>query len=90
MSPETRALLEAVREAVEIPYPATVGDGEVYARLLEDRVVDLVVFLRGVLDDSFAGSLGNDWYIAYLREQLAKKPPTTYAHYQALGGGERR
>jgi hypothetical protein len=90
MSPEVRALLEALLEAIDIPSPATVGDGEAFSRLLEDRVLDAVVFLHGVLYEARQPEDGYDWDLAYLRKQLAKKPPTTYRHYQAPDGGERK
>lgn len=88
MSPEVRALLEAVLEAIDIPAPATAGDQEEFYQLLDNRVLDAVVFLHGVLGDPLAGSVGEDWHIAYLRKQLAKKPPTTYRHYPAPDGGD--
>jgi hypothetical protein len=90
MSPQTRALLEAVLEAIDIPAPATVGDGPAYSRLLEDRVLDAVVFLHGVLGEARRPEDGYAWDLAYLRKQLAAKPPTTYRHWQAPIGGEQQ
>jgi hypothetical protein len=90
MNPDVRALLEALLEAIDIPSPATVGDSEAFSRLLEDRVLDAVVALHGALSDPVGGVDGMAWNTAYLRKQLAKKPPTTYRHFRALDGGERR
>jgi hypothetical protein len=90
MNPQTRALLEAVLEAIDIPAPATVGDGPGFSRLLEDRVLDAVVFLHGVLGETRRPEDGYGWDLAYLRKQLAAKPPTTYRHSGAPAGGEQR
>ncbi|MDW8807437.1 hypothetical protein P1P68_22275 [Streptomyces scabiei] len=71
---ELRVLLEAVLEAVDIPSPATIGDGEVHGRILADRVMDARVALEGVL------RRGDDpgWAGEYLRSRLAEKPATGY------------
>jgi hypothetical protein len=71
---EYRNLLAAVLEALDIPAPATVGDGEVYERILLDRVMDARVALEGVL------RRGDDpgWSADYLRARLAEKPATGY------------
>jgi len=69
-----RALLQAVLEAIAIPYPATVGDREEHDRLLLDRVTDARVALEGVLlhgDDA-------DGSADLLRARLADKPATGY------------
>lgn len=75
-----RALLQAVHEAIAIPYPATVGDSEVHDRILSDRVMDARVALEGVLHR------GDDpgWSADYLRVRLAEKPATGYR----TAGGE--
>lgn len=69
-----RVLLQAVLEALALPYPATVGDGEVYGRILKDRVMDARVALEGVLQR------GDDpgWSADYLRSRIAEKPATGY------------
>ncbi|MFI5883398.1 hypothetical protein [Streptomyces sp. NPDC051554] len=71
---ELRQLLAAVLEALDIPSPATIGDGEVYDRILLDRVLDARVALAGVL------RRGDDpgWSADYLRVRLAEKPATGY------------
>ncbi|MDX3689928.1 hypothetical protein PV726_06170 [Streptomyces europaeiscabiei] len=69
-----RDLLRAVLDALDIPAPATVGDGQVHDRILLDRVMDAVAALRGVLRN------GDDpgWSADYLRARLAEKPATGY------------
>lgn len=71
---DDRTLLQAVLEALSLPYPATVGDSEVYSRILEDRVMDARVALEGVLQR------GDDpgWSADYLRAKTAEKPATGY------------
>ncbi|MCF3129846.1 hypothetical protein [Streptomyces olivochromogenes] len=86
MSPDTREFLAAVREAIDIPTPATIGDREAFMRLLEDRVLDAVVALNGALGEPSASDWGLGWHTEYLRKQLATKPPTTYRHHGADGG----
>jgi hypothetical protein len=39
--------LRAVLDALDIPNPATVGDGEIHDRILHERVLHAVIFLRG-------------------------------------------
>lgn len=69
-----RELLKALLEALAIPSPATVGDGEVHDRILLDRVMDAKVALEGVLrHDDDPG-----WSADYLRARLAEKPATGY------------
>ncbi|WP_046503127.1 hypothetical protein [Streptomyces odonnellii] len=70
-----RDLLAAVLEALDIPAPATIGDGEVYDRLLNQRVSHARIALRDALED---GPLGIEWTTEYLRERLAEHPPTGY------------
>lgn len=89
MTPDVRAFLAVVLDAIDLPSPATVGDHEAFSRLLEDRALDAAVALRVALDESLVGGTGLDWHTAYLREQLAKKPPTGYRHHVAADGGGR-
>lgn len=67
-------LLTVLLEALDIPSPATVGDGEVHDRILLNRVMDAKVALKGVLRN------GDDpgWSADYLRARLAEKPATGY------------
>lgn len=77
--PEPAAdLLRAVLEALDIPYPATVGDNEQHARILGDRVMHTVIALRDVLDHRPYTDI--EWSTAYLRKKLAEHPPTGYRH----------
>jgi hypothetical protein len=52
---DLRDALEAVREALAIPHAATVGDDEIRAKILEQRLGHVVVMLGSVLDDDRAG-----------------------------------
>ncbi|WP_405797239.1 hypothetical protein [Streptomyces sp. NBC_01506] len=75
-----RDLLATVLEALDIPHPATVGDGDAHAKVLADRVMHTVIALRNTLDGC---SLGIEWTTEYLRERLAEHPPTGYRAYGA-------
>jgi hypothetical protein len=86
MSPDTREFLAAVLDAINLPAPATFGDREAFARLLEDRVLDAVIALTGALGEPPTADWGLGWHTDYLRKQIAKTPPTTYRHYDANGG----
>lgn len=70
----TRALLEALLEALAIPFPAAVGDSEAYERVLLERVMHARTALSGVLNR--ADDPG--WSAAYLRQRLSEHPPTGY------------
>lgn len=74
LSAETRVLLAAVLEAIELPHPATVGDAEVHGRVLSDRVMHLVIALQSIRDES----RDVDWALDYLRERLAEHPTDVY------------
>jgi len=67
--------LEAVREALDIPHAATVGDEKIRAEIMDRRVMHAVTFLRGILDQE-PRDLG--WHVAYLRDRLAEHPATGY------------
>ncbi|MGW7706337.1 hypothetical protein [Streptomyces sp. NPDC054771] len=71
---EFRALLVVVLEALAIPAPATVGDGEVHDRILADRVMHARIALENVTQR------GDDagWSADYLRARLGEHPPTGY------------
>jgi hypothetical protein len=76
-------LLAAVLEAIDLPYPATVGDSERYHDVLEQRVAHVAIALRGVLHDR--PLMGAEWEAEYLRERLAEHPPTGYRHVDGEG-----
>ena len=71
---ELRTLLQATLEAIAIPHPATVGDGEVYDRVLAERVMHVRVALENVLEDN----QDPGWSADYLRARLLEHPPTGY------------
>ncbi|MFF5009656.1 hypothetical protein ACFY3G_43365 [Streptomyces phaeochromogenes] len=71
-----RVLLAAVLEALDLPYPATIGGSEAHDQLLAVRASHARIALRAVLDDG--PDLGPAWNAAYLREQLAKHPVAGY------------
>ncbi|MFG2948187.1 hypothetical protein [Streptomyces adustus] len=70
-----RDLLAAVLEALDLPYPATVGGNEAHDRLLNDRASHARIALRSVLDGC---PLGPGWTANYLRERIAKHPVAGY------------
>uniref|UniRef100_UPI003518A9B0 hypothetical protein n=1 Tax=Streptomyces calvus TaxID=67282 RepID=UPI003518A9B0 len=76
MDANTRDLLAAVLEALDIPHPATTGGAEVYDRIRGERATHVVVALRSVLDEK--PLMGIEWTTAYLREQLAEHPAAGY------------
>ncbi|MGY1453826.1 hypothetical protein [Streptomyces sp. SS8] len=79
-----RELLAAVLEAIDLPYPATIGDSERYREVLERRVMHAAIALRNALHDRPLMDI--TWDTEYLRERLADHPPTSYRHV----GGEGR
>lgn len=78
--------LRAVLDALDIPHPATVGDSEAHARILNMRVMHAVVMLQSVMrtadrrEPSSArqwtpGDLREvRWSTEYLRDRLAEHP----------------
>lgn len=72
--------LRAICEALDIPHPATVGDGEVHDRILMERVMHTVVMLRSVLEPDRSPDVA--WSTAYLRGRLAEHPPVGYKTWQ--------
>jgi hypothetical protein len=70
-----RDLLAAVLEALDLPYPATVGHEKAHDEVLNERAMHAKIALRAVLDDRAAGIA---WTTEYLRERLAEHPPTGY------------
>lgn len=82
MPADLRDFLAAIRSAIDIPNPATVGDTEAYHQVLANRVMHTVTALWGVLDH-------NDdpgWSADYLRARLAEHPTNGYRTW----GGETR
>lgn len=77
---EVRELLAVVLEAIGIPYAATVGDHQTYAKVLEDRAMYARVVLERVLDPA-GPPVVLEWEIDWLRRQLAEHPPAGYRHW---------
>ena len=73
-----RDALEAVREALDIPHAATVGDEDTRTPILLERIGHAVVMLRSILDDDRAGHPDIPWSVAYLRARLAEHPAQGY------------
>jgi hypothetical protein len=83
LNPETRAVIETVLEAIEIPHAATEGGEEARRKVLSERIMCTVVVLQCLADSpcpDVAQSLG------WLRERLAAAcPPVGYVtHDQAM------
>ena len=75
---EVRELMGAVLAAIDIPYPATLGDATLHRELLAERVMHATITLRHVLareGTRFPADL--PWETAYLREQLTAHPATS-------------
>lgn len=72
---DVRSLLEAVLEAIDLPFAATTTDNEKRARILDERARLAVIVARAALaedPDSIA------WNADYLRTHLAAYPTTAY------------
>jgi hypothetical protein len=70
------AALAAVREALDIPHAATVGDDEIPAKILDERLGHTVAMLAGILDRDPVADI--PWSAGYLRERLAEHPAEGY------------
>ena len=69
--------LRAVREAIDIPHAATVGDEKTRDKILIDRVMHAVTFLD-LLDEPDRLAQWLTWSTDYLRERLAGCPAEGY------------
>lgn len=76
MNTETRAVIDVVLEALDIPYAATVGQEETRAKILDRRLMWTVTVLRTMFDGPHPPE--SDWALSYLREKLAEHPPVGY------------
>jgi hypothetical protein len=82
LSAETRAVLDVVLDALDIPHAATVGHAETRARILDDRLMNTVVYLRSIANRDDAKSLTTD--LGLLLERLDENPAAGYVtHDQA-------
>jgi hypothetical protein len=76
MSAETRAVVDAVIEALAIPYAATEGHERTRQAILGHRARHLLVCMHRLADDG--RPLEPAWHLDYLREMLAGHPPAGY------------
>ncbi|MGW1616558.1 hypothetical protein ACWCQZ_45440 [Streptomyces sp. NPDC002285] len=76
LPPAVSDLLAAILEALDLPYPASVGHQVAHDLLLNERAMHAKIALRAVLDERPLTEI--DWTTAYLRERLAEHPPTGY------------
>jgi hypothetical protein len=67
-----RDALEAIRDALAIPFAATVGDEEIRAKILDQRLGHAVSMLRSILGED--ATIDVPWEVAYLRARLAQHP----------------
>jgi hypothetical protein len=72
------AALQAVREAIDIPHPATAGDDEIRARILNERLGHAVVMLQNILGEDDGRTVDVPWSVEYLRARLAEHPAEGY------------
>jgi len=77
LPPDVRGLLEAVRDALGVPAPATDGDHPRYSQLLERRAMLARVTLDRVLGEG-GPPLDLGWEVAFLRERLNVEALTGY------------
>lgn len=82
LNEQTRAVIDAVLEALDIPYAATTGGDETRARIMGDRVMQLKVSLRRLAEAADGGDRHMDEQfaegLAYLRKCLAEMPAAGY------------
>ena len=85
MNAETRAVVDVVIEALDIPYAATVSHDETRREILNERVMHLRVCMtylseRYRLAEKVGVPIGDavPEQLAHLRERLAEHPPSGY------------
>lgn len=82
LSAETRAVIDAVLEALDIPYAATVAHDETRARIMDERIMRLKVSMEHLAEAADRGDRFMDEKftenLAYLRERLAEHPAEGY------------
>lgn len=76
LTSDTRAVLEAIHEAIAIPYGATTAHERTRAEILSERLMHTVVCLESLLRRDNAAELPGT--LEYLREMLAKHPAAGY------------
>jgi hypothetical protein len=72
------AALQAVREAIDIPHGATLGDEETRGKILKERLIATVVMLQNILDEDDGRTVDVPWSVGYLRARLAEHPAEGY------------
>ena len=82
-SPAVRELLAAVLKAIDIPFPATVSDGERYREVLMERAMHARLTLQRVLEVGGRLPLELGFEVGYLRAKLAETPADGYTTWQA-------
>lgn len=70
---QTRALADAIRSALDLPYPADPADDERRSRLLRDRVISVVIVLDNIIDGHKPSVTGA---IEVLDAAMARNPIT--------------
>ena len=87
--------LVAIREALDIPHAATMGDEETRNKILLERAGRAVVMLNAILHDEHPAP-DIPWSVRYLRDRLTEHPATGYrtwaervAELDAAQGGDR-
>ncbi|MFF4166894.1 hypothetical protein [Streptomyces sp. NPDC001741] len=70
---ELRTLLDAVADAIDVPYPDSFDDDEAYRSLLDRRARIAVVVARAALAEE-PDAYG--WNAAYLRRKIEQHPVT--------------
>jgi hypothetical protein len=83
LNDQARAIVEAVLEAIDIPYAATTGHEVTREAILRHRLMHTMVCLRGILDRADAPYPADlEASLAYLREKNAEHPATGYVTYE--------
>ncbi|MET8172828.1 hypothetical protein [Streptomyces clavifer] len=81
---ELRTLLEAVVEAIDVPFPDTGADVETYRALLDRRAGLAVIVARAALAEE-PDAYG--WNAAYLRRKV-EEHPVAYRAYEKPEAGQ--
>lgn len=80
LTPGTLDLLNAIAEALDIPYPNGADDDRPYVRLMETRISLLRASLTGLLDDEKNDHANPSFDAGYIRKSAARHP-VTYTPY---------
>ena len=76
---ELLAALAVTRDALAIPHAATVGDDEIRAKILDERLGHTVAMLDALFERLTDGRDADiPWSVAYLRARLAEHPAEGY------------